>query len=205
MAVTILKLCTSGVLTEGKLSARARELVVASLSRPGFLTGYVAHLAQSGEKPNADAAMAELMQTLAKSRHHARDGIEIDRGVILCQLRDVRHAMSRAPAMIRTISQRVVVWQTIDDEIASEIDVKSASHKARFRIRCALWPACGNSVRSVSRRPFLAELSCGNRIFTRDEGSDIADIVFSRRRFGDERAGSFRGLGPGNAFFEPVC
>jgi hypothetical protein len=67
MAVTILKLCTGGVLTEGKLSARARELVVASLSRPGFLTGYVAHLTQNGEKPNADVAMNELMQTLQKA------------------------------------------------------------------------------------------------------------------------------------------
>ncbi|HSZ75198.1 MAG TPA: hypothetical protein VK779_10290 [Rhizomicrobium sp.] len=67
MAVTILKLCTGGMLTEGKLSARARELVVSSLSRPGFLTGYVAHLAQHGEKLNADAAMSELMQTLQKA------------------------------------------------------------------------------------------------------------------------------------------
>lgn len=69
MTVTILKLFTGGMLTEGKLSARARELVVSSLSRPGFLTGYVAHLAHAanGEKPDAETAMSELMQTLQKA------------------------------------------------------------------------------------------------------------------------------------------
>jgi len=67
MGITILKLFTGGMLTEGKLSAKARDLVVSSLSRPGFLTGYVAHLAHDGQKPDAETAMGELMQTLQKA------------------------------------------------------------------------------------------------------------------------------------------
>ena len=70
-AVTILRLITAGSFTEGQLSARARELVVSYLSKPGFLTGYVAQAAKSGEgAANADAAVAELMQTLQKLRKH---------------------------------------------------------------------------------------------------------------------------------------
>jgi hypothetical protein len=67
MAVTVLKLFTGGMLTEGKLSAKARDMVVACLSRPGFLTGYVAHLGAQGAKPDAETAMHELMQTLQKA------------------------------------------------------------------------------------------------------------------------------------------
>ncbi len=67
-ATTILRLITAGSFPEGRLSARARELVVGYLSKPGFLTGYVARTAKPGEeKLNADAAMAELMQILQKA------------------------------------------------------------------------------------------------------------------------------------------
>ncbi len=64
-ATTILKLCTGGVLTEGRLSMRAREIVVSYLGRPGFLTGYIAQSA--GAARDADAVMAELIQTLGKA------------------------------------------------------------------------------------------------------------------------------------------
>lgn len=74
-ATTILRLCTGGVLTEGKLSARARELVIGYLSRPGFLTGYIAQSAQGGAKPSADAVMAELVQTLGKAGITAETGL----------------------------------------------------------------------------------------------------------------------------------
>ena len=66
-AITILKLCNSGVLTEGKLSTQARELILGYMGKPGFLTTYIAHSAQAGEKLSADEAMAELMQTLGKA------------------------------------------------------------------------------------------------------------------------------------------
>jgi hypothetical protein len=66
-AITILKLCNSGVLTEGKLSNHARELILGYMGKPGFLTTYIAHTAQDGEKLSADEAMAELMQTLGKA------------------------------------------------------------------------------------------------------------------------------------------
>jgi len=66
-ATTMLKLCTGNMLTEGRLSTKARDLIVSYLSRPGFLTGYMAHTAVNGEMPNADDAMARLMETLGKA------------------------------------------------------------------------------------------------------------------------------------------
>ncbi|HXC56931.1 MAG TPA: hypothetical protein VNU97_16650 [Rhizomicrobium sp.] len=75
-ATTILRLCTGGMLTEGRLSTRAREQVVSYLGRPGFLTGYIAQSAQAaGVQRDADAAMAELMQTLGKAGITAETGL----------------------------------------------------------------------------------------------------------------------------------
>jgi hypothetical protein len=70
-ANTLLKLCTGGLLTEGRLSARARELVIAQLSKPGFLTGYTAHSAG-----DAEAAMSELMATLGRAGISAETGLK---------------------------------------------------------------------------------------------------------------------------------
>jgi hypothetical protein len=76
-ATTLLKLCTGGFLTEGRLSARARELVVGYLSRPGFLTSYIAQSATGdGATPSADGAMAALMETLGKAGITAETGLK---------------------------------------------------------------------------------------------------------------------------------
>ena len=75
-AITILKLCGSGVFTEGKLSAQARELVLGYMGKPGFLIGYIAHSAQGDEKVSADDAMAELMRTLGKAGITAETGLK---------------------------------------------------------------------------------------------------------------------------------
>ncbi len=69
-ATTLLRLCTGGFLTEGRLAARARELVIGQLSRPGFLTGYAQRT--SG---NAEAAVAELVATLGKAGISAETGL----------------------------------------------------------------------------------------------------------------------------------
>ena len=66
-AVAVLRLFTSGAMTEGRLSTRAREQIVSYLSKPGFLSGYVAQLSRSTPKPDTDKAVAELMQTLEKA------------------------------------------------------------------------------------------------------------------------------------------
>ena len=71
----VLKLFTGGILTEGRLAARGRELVLGYLGRPGFLTGYIAQSAQAGERRDADAVMAELMQTLGKAGITAETGL----------------------------------------------------------------------------------------------------------------------------------
>jgi hypothetical protein len=74
-ATMILRFCTGGVLTEGRLSGRARELVLGYLGKPGFLTGYIAQSAQGGVKPSADAVMAELVHTLGKAGITAETGL----------------------------------------------------------------------------------------------------------------------------------
>jgi hypothetical protein len=75
-ANTILKLCTGGVITEGRLSAHARELILGYMARPGFLTAYIAHSAQGSEAMTPDTAMAELMQTLCKAGITAETGLK---------------------------------------------------------------------------------------------------------------------------------
>jgi hypothetical protein len=67
-AAALLRLCGGRALTEGRLSARARQLILAHLGQPGFLVGYTAHVAQAASAaPDAEAAMAELVQTLKKA------------------------------------------------------------------------------------------------------------------------------------------
>ncbi|MBI3676418.1 MAG: hypothetical protein HY243_07340 [Proteobacteria bacterium] len=77
-AIAVLRLFTGDALTEGRLSARARELILKHLSKPGFLAGYVEHLAklQIAEKPTAESAMNELMQTLGKAGITAETGLK---------------------------------------------------------------------------------------------------------------------------------
>lgn len=66
-AVAVLRLFTSGAMTEGRLSSRAREQIVSYLSKPGFLSGYVAHVSRDVPKPDTDKAVADLMQMLEKA------------------------------------------------------------------------------------------------------------------------------------------
>ena len=66
-AVTILKLCASGVFSEGKLSAKARAIVLAQLGRPGFFTAYVAQRAKTSGPQDAESAMCALMQMLEQA------------------------------------------------------------------------------------------------------------------------------------------
>ncbi|HEY5347975.1 MAG TPA: hypothetical protein VIJ72_07270, partial [Rhizomicrobium sp.] len=74
----ILSLLNSGIFTEGRLAGRARELVIANLSRPGFLTGYVAHRAKSegASDLTADKAMADLIGNLGKAGITAETGLK---------------------------------------------------------------------------------------------------------------------------------
>lgn len=65
--LTVLKLYNGGMLTEGKLSAKAREFVIAQLAMPGFLASYAAHLAGGGEPPAPQSARRELLQILEKA------------------------------------------------------------------------------------------------------------------------------------------
>jgi len=66
-AQTILKLCGGGMLTEGRMSAHARELILNYLGKPGFLSAYIAQAAQGGDRSSADRAIAELLQALEKA------------------------------------------------------------------------------------------------------------------------------------------
>ena len=62
--IALLRICGGGVLTQGRLSAKARDLILRHLGQPGFLTGYVAHLARAGEQPNPEIAVGGLIQSL---------------------------------------------------------------------------------------------------------------------------------------------
>ena len=55
---TLLKLATGGFFTEGALAARARELILSYLAKPGFLAGYLAQPAQDGRRSADEKAMA---------------------------------------------------------------------------------------------------------------------------------------------------
>jgi hypothetical protein len=65
--VTVLKLCTSGMLTEGHLSGKARNLILSHLAKPGFINDYAAHLGRDSEMPPPAEAKASLLQTLEKA------------------------------------------------------------------------------------------------------------------------------------------
>lgn len=65
-AQALLKLFAAGMLTEGRVASRARSLLLAYLGQPGFLTGYAAQMAQDA-KPDAQAAIADLVQKLAQA------------------------------------------------------------------------------------------------------------------------------------------
>ena len=75
-AQTLLRLATGGILTEGALSARARELILGHLSKPGFLTGYMAAQAKDGETPDSEKTMAGLIETLGKAGITAETGLK---------------------------------------------------------------------------------------------------------------------------------
>jgi hypothetical protein len=78
---TLLRLATGGILTEGVLSARARELILGHLSQPGFLTGYLTAqskeaLAKDGAAPDSEKLMNELMESLGKAGITAETGLK---------------------------------------------------------------------------------------------------------------------------------
>jgi hypothetical protein len=73
--VAALRLCVEGMVTEGRLSTKARAIVIASLAQPGFLTGYVTHVSQGAQRATAEAAMNELLQTLEKAGITAETGL----------------------------------------------------------------------------------------------------------------------------------
>jgi hypothetical protein len=65
-AQTLLRLATTGIFTEGKLAEAARARILSYMSKPGFLAGYVTATQKQGEAPDAEKAMAELVDMLGK-------------------------------------------------------------------------------------------------------------------------------------------
>ncbi len=74
-AINLLRLCTGGMVTEGRLSTKTRDMIMSHLGKPGFLTGYVAHVSR-GAKPDADGAMKELMGSLSKAGIAPENGLK---------------------------------------------------------------------------------------------------------------------------------
>ncbi|HKX35254.1 MAG TPA: hypothetical protein VJM79_01140 [Rhizorhapis sp.] len=75
-AHTLLKLMVGGMLTEGVLANKARNLILGHLSQPGFLAGYMAIRAKDGEAPDSERLMAELVETLGKAGITAETGLK---------------------------------------------------------------------------------------------------------------------------------
>lgn len=75
-AQTLLKLMVGGMLTEGVLANKARNLILGYLSQPGFLTSYMAAQAKDGEAPDSERLMAELVETLGKAGITAETGLK---------------------------------------------------------------------------------------------------------------------------------
>ena len=80
-AQTLLRLATGGVLTEGRVAARARELILGCLSQPGFLTTYMAVQTKEAQTkdepvPNSEQMMAGLMEELGKAGITAETGLK---------------------------------------------------------------------------------------------------------------------------------
>jgi hypothetical protein len=76
-AIALLRLCSGGVLTEGRLMTRARGSILSCMGQTGFMTGFVAHTAKAkGEPANADAATAELLGSLEKAGITAETGLK---------------------------------------------------------------------------------------------------------------------------------
>jgi hypothetical protein len=69
--IAILRLSTGGVFTEGRLSSKARALVLRHIGQPGFLTGYVAR-----QPASADTATVELIRTLEKIGINPETGLK---------------------------------------------------------------------------------------------------------------------------------
>ena len=73
----VLRLFTAETFTEPRLAAKARALTVGYLSKPGFLSGYVAQCAKQGQEDcDADTAVAELMQMLAIAGINRETGLK---------------------------------------------------------------------------------------------------------------------------------
>ena len=77
-----------------RLSDRARELILAYLSRPGFLTGYMAAQTKEAQAkdepaPDSEKMMAELMEQLGKAGITAETGLK---SIALNYVMAVRHS-----------------------------------------------------------------------------------------------------------------
>jgi hypothetical protein len=76
--VKIVSLINSGMFTEGRLRARARQEILRQVGRPGFLVGYTAHLSRC-EAPaefTSDKAMIELLAVLGRVGIDAQTGLK---------------------------------------------------------------------------------------------------------------------------------
>ena len=75
-AQTLIRLAAGGMLTEGLLASRARELILDYLSKPGFLSGYMAAQAKDGVRPDSEKLMMELVEILGKAGITAETGLK---------------------------------------------------------------------------------------------------------------------------------
>src|SRR5690606_36173213 len=72
---TLLKLSASGIFTEGRMGEAVRAHILGCLSKPGFLSGYVAAARKTGGTA-AEEAMTTLIAQLGKAGITAETGLK---------------------------------------------------------------------------------------------------------------------------------
>jgi hypothetical protein len=75
-AIAVLALCSSSTFTEGKLSAKARAIILTQLGQPGFFKNYVSRMSAGPEKPDAEIAMCELIRSLQSAGISPETGLK---------------------------------------------------------------------------------------------------------------------------------
>ena len=104
---------TSGLLTEGMLSARARELILGYMSKPGFLTGYMAQ-SQAQAVTEAGKAQALTLQLYVGGLTNYLDVVVAQQTELTALTVEVQVEVSRLQASVGLISALGGGWSTTD-------------------------------------------------------------------------------------------
>jgi hypothetical protein len=76
-AQAILRLCAANVFTQGDLMMKARRAIIASLAKPGFLSGYIAQMEAQKKAVDRDTIVMELANQLGAAGIAQEDALRL--------------------------------------------------------------------------------------------------------------------------------